>query len=243
MKNRWTDSDFAEALRKSFSVAETLRNLGLEPRGGNYRTFKSTVVKLGLDCSHFLGQRHLLGKKRNLDKVSLQDVLVENSEYSRACLKKRLIESGMLKNECSLCQQESQWKGKPLVLILDHLNGVHNDNRLENLRLVCPNCNSQLPTFCGRKNKGKTNNGGCSCVKCGAKITKGSGRCNSCARFARRKVVLRPSMEQIKDDLKSMPMVAVGRKYGVSYNSIKKWLNQYVLEEQKKEEKAKQMLA
>jgi 5-methylcytosine-specific restriction endonuclease McrA len=64
-------------------------------------------------------------------------------------LKRRLISESLLENKCSI--QEcglTEWCGRPIVLVLDHINGVNNDNRLENLRFLCPNCNSQQDTFC-----------------------------------------------------------------------------------------------
>ena len=51
---------------------------------------------------------------------------------------------------CALCGNEGEWCGQPLTLQLDHVNGRYDDNRLENLRWLCPNCHSQTPTFAGR---------------------------------------------------------------------------------------------
>lgn len=92
------------------------------------------------------------------EKFPLAQVLVEHSTYTRNSLKKRLIDDKILPYLCAGCGCEPEWMGKPLVLILDHINGVNDDNRIENLRFVCPNCNSQLPTFCGR-NKGNLTKG------------------------------------------------------------------------------------
>ena len=64
-------------------------------------------------------------------------------------LKKRLLRAGLLTNACAVCGI-NQWQGRPLVLELDHINGVSDDHRLENLRLLCPNCHSQTDTYCGR---------------------------------------------------------------------------------------------
>lgn len=86
-----------------------------------------------------------------------EDVLVENSSYKRTNLKKRLLKDGILKNECVICGLQELWQDKHLNMILDHINGVYNDNRLENLRLLCPNCNSQTDTFSGRNKKYKNN--------------------------------------------------------------------------------------
>lgn len=80
-------------------------------------------------------------------------MLVENSKTNRGSLKKRLIKAGLLKTECYECKLGTVWNGKNLVLVIDHINGVHNDNRIENLRLLCPNCNSQTETFSGKNKK------------------------------------------------------------------------------------------
>lgn len=81
------------------------------------------------------------------DKFPLSDVLVENSAYPRHCLKKRILDNNLIKYECACCGLGPVWQGKPMPLILDHKNGVNNDNRIENLRFVCSNCDTQLPTY------------------------------------------------------------------------------------------------
>lgn len=86
----------------------------------------------------------------------LERGLVENSTAKRGELKKRLIETGLLPNRCAKCERGAEWMGEPLILILDHINGINNDSRLENLRLLCPNCNSQTTTFCRGAAKKKT---------------------------------------------------------------------------------------
>jgi len=83
-----------------------------------------------------------------------ETALIEGSTANRSEVKKHLIQSGLLDHRCAECGAEPIWNGKPLVLILDHINGINNDNQLENLRFLCPNCNSQTTTFCrgaGRK--------------------------------------------------------------------------------------------
>lgn len=89
------------------------------------------------------------------DKFSLDQVLVEKSSYPRHCLKKRLLDNALLVYRCSICGQEPMWMGKPMTLILDHINGVNNDNRIENLRFVCGHCDSQLSTYKSRNRKKK----------------------------------------------------------------------------------------
>ena len=85
----------------------------------------------------------------------LESILIENSTcFWTSGPRERLIREGRLVNSCAICGLPPSWQGQPLVMILDHSNGNRSDNRVENLRLLCPNCNSQQPTFAG-KNKGR----------------------------------------------------------------------------------------
>jgi hypothetical protein len=152
----YTDNDIIVAVRESFSIAQVLRALGLKATGANYKGVYHHINRLGLDKSHFTGQGHLRGKRHNWSrKLPLAEILVAASSYNNStCLKSRLLREGLLPDKCSECGLPPIWQGKTLVLILDHKNGDHCDHRLENLRLLCPNCNSQQPTFAG-KNKGR----------------------------------------------------------------------------------------
>lgn len=80
-------------------------------------------------------------------------IFVENSTYPRHSVKRRIIEDDLIPYQCACCDIGPVWQGAPMPLILDHINGVNNDNRLENLRFVCSNCDSQLPTY-KSKNRG-----------------------------------------------------------------------------------------
>ena len=89
------------------------------------------------------------------EKYPDEIVFCEHSSYARHALKGRIINRKLIPYICSICHIEPIWNGKPMPLILDHINGIHNDNRLENLRFVCSNCDSQLPTY-KSKNKRKS---------------------------------------------------------------------------------------
>lgn len=90
------------------------------------------------------------------EQFPLEEVMCENSTYRRASLKARLLSTGLLECVCAICGSPAEWRGQPMPLILDHVNGVNNDNRLENLRLVCSNCDSQLPTYKSKNRQNKS---------------------------------------------------------------------------------------
>lgn len=157
-KRKYTDEDLLKAVTNSFSIRSVLEKLGKSRQGGgNYDQIKRDIERLKVDSSHFTGRGHLKGKTCQWSKKdNLGEILVENSTYTnRTCLKNRLLKEGLIKNECCLCNQKGEWNGKKLVMVFDHINGVNNDNRIENLRMICPNCNSQQETFAGRNRKNK----------------------------------------------------------------------------------------
>lgn len=84
-----------------------------------------------------------------------KEVFVENSSYPRHALKNRIIKQNMIPYVCACCNIGPEWQGKPMTLILDHINGISNDNRLLNLRFVCSNCDSQLTTYKSKNRKQK----------------------------------------------------------------------------------------
>lgn len=87
------------------------------------------------------------------DKYPDSVIFSEHSSYPRHCLKSRIRERNLIDYRCAICDSEPLWQGKPMPLILDHINGKNNDNRLENLRFVCSNCDSQLDTYKSRNRR------------------------------------------------------------------------------------------
>lgn len=128
--------------------------LGLVPTGQNYKIVPKLLRELKIDTTHFLGKAHLRGKKHNWNTlIPSEQLFARDTPYQSKDVKRRLIKEGLVKEICNKCGIDS-WLGEKLSLHLDHINGISSDNRVENLRLLCPNCHSLTPTYSGR-NKGK----------------------------------------------------------------------------------------
>lgn len=140
------DSDlFKNIVESSRNYTEILEKLGLTIHGGNIRGVKDRIEKEKLNINFDSSKRRTV--------LPLKDLLVENRRINNQGLKKRLIKEGVLLDQCSKCKIGSEWEGLPITLQLDHINGINTDNRLQNLRILCPNCHSQTDTFSGKNNK------------------------------------------------------------------------------------------
>lgn len=234
---RYTEEEARAAIAASRSYTEALRRLGMRPAGGNHRTLRKYAEEVWrIPTDHFdphAAKRDALRRRR---PIPLEEVLVEHSTYNRHDLKRRLYEAGLKRPICELCGQGEIWRGRRMSLILDHINGCATDNRLENLRIVCPNCAATLETHCGKALRRIRTERLCEhCRKpfypdgddrrfcspaCWGASLRGRPR-------PERRRVERPPYEQLLREIAELGYAAVGRRYGVSDNAIRKWVRQY----------------
>ena len=238
---RFTEAEAREAITASKSWTESLRRLDCCPTGANPQTLKKYAAIWGISTDHFDPYAGVMERLRK-PKKPLDEILVEHSSFSRSNLKQRLYDEGLKRPICEICGQGEEWHGKHMGLILDHKNGVRDDNRIENLRIVCPNCAATFDTHCGRAKTSPPPMR--TCERCGDLFRAKSRRQRYCSRYCgmRRtpesreqrgvpqphtRKVHRPAYELLMAEIEATSYLAVGRKYGVSDNAVRKWVRFY----------------
>ena len=234
----FTEAQLRSAVAEGSCWSDVLRALGLGTTGHNGRTVRRYAQEWKIATDHFdpsIGRRRANAVRRR----PLEQVLVAGSRYDRGSLKRRLFAEGLKERRCELCGQGEEWRGRRMALILDHVNGVPDDHRLENLRIVCPNCAATLDTHCGRNRAMARPR---RCVACDAEFQPRHprhrycsitcvGRANAEAFRGRehpeRRRVERPPYEVLVREVEELGWSAVGRRYGVSDNAVRKWVRWY----------------
>lgn len=232
---RYSEQEARAAVAVSLNYSETLRRLGLRPAGGNHRVLKAFLAERGISTEHIDPDAGRGANFRSRGSRPLAEILVAGSTYSRSSLKRRLFAEGLKQRRCELCGQGEYWNGGLMALVLDHVNGDPEDNRLENLRIVCPNCNATLDTHCGRKNESLPD---LDCARCGERFRarrRGQRYCSAyCGSRGSRKGprpdlrrVERPPYDELVAMLAADGYEATGRRFGVSGNAVRKWRLNY----------------
>ena len=145
---KYTEKQLREAVQSSTSMRQVLLVLNVAAYGGNYEVLKKAIKHFKLEISHFTGQAWNKGKVLP-PKVSLNQYLNNEVAIQSFKLKMRLLKEGIFEHKCSNCQN-TEWLGKPIPIELDHINGNNKDNRLKNLRILCPNCHALTSTYRSR---------------------------------------------------------------------------------------------
>ncbi len=156
-KRSWTIEQLYNATVKSTSYRQVLALLNLREAGGNYDQLKKYIKENNFDISHFKGKAWNKGLKGfGKPHIPLENILIQNSTYQSYKLKNRLFRVNLKPKSCEECGWATTTKAGYLPLELDHINGDRHDNRLENLRILCPNCHSLKPTHRGRNRNKNT---------------------------------------------------------------------------------------
>lgn len=164
----YTEDELKEVITCCSSINDVTDTIRIHR---SYHKYLKEFIKI-----HNVSITHFVKKKQQ----TLEDRLVKDSTISSSSsIKKHLLKNSLVKNECAVCKIPPVWNSKPLTLQLDHINGDHFDNRIENLRLICPNCHTQTDTFTG-KNNAKYERKQCSICKNTLKNNNISGKCAKC---------------------------------------------------------------
>lgn len=232
----FTKEELQKAVNESYCISNLIDNLGKTKSGTYLRIVKKYLIHYNIDTSHF--DPHKKNKERILKgevqkRFPIEHYLQYGSSIGSSYLKEKLYKENLKQRHCEKCGQGEEWRGDKISMILDHINGDSKDNRIENLRILCPNCNAALPTHCRGYKKvkeQKINESKKLEEKEIVKLEKESnnGLTNSeINRAIKQRVVERPPYEQLKQEVKELGYVGTGKKYGLSDNGIRKWVKTY----------------
>lgn len=209
------------AIKNSSSIRGVLRYLGLSNSGDAYKHVRKWIEMHGLELPvHFPNPSK---PAMTLDQKLRKGIYVQSNK-----LLIKLVEAGLKQNKCEECDQGNIWNGKPLTLHLDHIDGDHENNLIENLRILCPHCHQQTPTFGGKNVKHKPSKKYfCNCGQ--EKTSKEAKHCHDCYLKERKNFINQtdtpwPPVEDVLTWLETSSFTAVGKKIGVSDNAVRNYI-------------------
>lgn len=227
--NQYSDEEFAKIVQESETYMQISNKLGYSSiAGDSFRAIKKRIEELHLNVSH-LRKNSEAPTKRDVDNI-----FIKNSTAAQSTLRRWYIKGNYTPYICSICGMKPEWQGKPLTLILDHINGENHDDRLENLRWVCPNCNQQLPTT-GYKKKTASEKKNF-CIDCGVEISAKAVRCKSCnVIYQKNRDFSSINRADFKQAIRTMPLAEAARKFTISTNELSTWCKHLGLPNTKRE--------
>lgn len=217
-----TKEQLQQMVNESSSFQEVLRKFNMENTSGNYRMLRKRIREDEIDLTSINSVKKLNGnKERFMTQRTNDELFTENNTAYTETVKRRIIKENLMPYECQICKTNDIWQNKKITLILDHINGVSNDHRLSNLRFLCPNCNSQTDTFCGRNNLKLKHK----CPKC-QKPFQGIGSvCKSCHYDSATFKITKEELTSLM--LKLRTYKAISRKLGVAHGTVKKYCEMF----------------
>ena len=220
--DKYSKQELENIVKNSLSYKDVAKLVGYTSYSGDLcNLIKEKIQYFNIDISHFKRTTNLIRTPEN--------IFILNSTANQTTLRKWYLQGEYTPYICSICGQKPIWQGKELTLILDHINGENHDDRLENLRWVCPNCNQQLETTNGKNKKQLEKHN--YCIDCGKEIHLSSNRCIECQ--AKKQTIPLEQMPVTREELKQLirkkPFVQIGLQFKVSDNAIRKWCDKFNL--------------
>ena len=221
---QFTPSELQKLLDESNSYSDLLRKIDMNPKGDNPKTLKKIIAELNLDETKLkLNRSNLYRNNAKVThkkvKIPIEDIIMNNKypNYQTSSLLKRLIQEGYKEYKCERCGL-TEWQEEPIPLQLHHKDGVHTNNLLNNLEVLCPNCHALTDTYCGKNLKKKKKK------KKNAKIKKEKKQTNS------NRIKDPPlSRKELKKRIREKSFTSIGKEFGISDNAIRKWCKKYNL--------------
>lgn len=205
--------ELQKIIDNSYAITDVLEKLHYDKYNGNYKTLlkRIDIDKLSLSKMKENGRLWRINFLKSIGKknrVPVMEIFVTDSHHAGSVLKRVILREKLLEYVCQKCKNEGIWNDEKLSLQLDHINGTNTDNRLENLRFLCPNCHSQTHTFSGKRHKKE-------------KIYETKEEKEKRIKENRRFEVSKEELEKLIF-VDKIPFTKIGEMFGVSDNAIRK---------------------